>query len=68
MRPGESRMRGQLARPVREGGQRKRTSRNADTAPLADPTTTLSSSTTTGADWSAGGCLKASRASPGCTR
>jgi hypothetical protein len=32
-------MRGQLARPVREGGQGKRTSRNADTAPLADPTT-----------------------------
>jgi hypothetical protein len=34
----ESRMRGQPARPVREGGQRKRTESNPGTAPLADPT------------------------------
>ena len=51
----ESRMRGQLARPVREGGQRKRTSRNADTAPLADPTTMSSSPTSTAAGWPLGG-------------
>lgn len=36
-----SRMRGQLARPVHEGGQRKRTTSNRDTAPLADPTAAL---------------------------
>ncbi|WP_425413376.1 group II intron maturase-specific domain-containing protein [Micromonospora pallida] len=34
----ESRMRGQPARPVRAGGQRKRTESNPGTAPLADPT------------------------------
>lgn len=33
----ESRMRGQLARTVREGGQRKRTTSSPGTAPLADP-------------------------------
>jgi hypothetical protein len=61
-------MRGQLARPVREGGQTKRTSGNADTAPLADPTMTSNFSTTTGADWRGHGCRKASTASAGCTR
>ena len=36
----ESRMRGQLARPVREGGMKKRAGSNPDTALHADPTTT----------------------------
>ena len=35
----ESRMRGQLARPVREGGMKKRTASNRGTALHADPTT-----------------------------
>jgi hypothetical protein len=34
-------MRGQPARPVRAGGQRKRTESNPGTAPLADPTAPL---------------------------
>ena len=38
----ESRMRGQLARPVREGGMKKRTGSNPETALHADPTTTSS--------------------------
>jgi hypothetical protein len=33
-------MRGQLARPVREGGMKKRAGSNPDTALHADPTTT----------------------------
>lgn len=33
-------MRGQPARPVREGGMKKRTESNPDTALHADPTTT----------------------------
>ena len=35
----ESRMRGQLARPVREGGMEKRAGSNPETALHADPTT-----------------------------
>lgn len=34
-------MRGQLARPVREGGMKKRIRSNPDTALHADPTTTF---------------------------
>jgi RNA-directed DNA polymerase len=36
----ESRMRGQLARPVREGGMKKRAGSNPETALHVDPTTT----------------------------
>jgi hypothetical protein len=61
-------MRGQLARPVREGGQRKRTSGNAETAPLADPTMTLRYKQTTGAGWPGPGYPRGWRASLGCTR
>ena len=35
----ESRMRGQLARPVREGGMKKRAGSNPETALHVDPTT-----------------------------
>jgi hypothetical protein len=37
----ESRMRGQLARPVREGGMKKRAGSNPETALHVDPTTTF---------------------------
>jgi len=46
----ESRMRGQLARPVREGGMEKRAGSNPGTALHADLTTTSRWKTTTGGD------------------
>jgi hypothetical protein len=51
-------MRGQLARPVRAGGTRKRAGRNPETAPRADPTTMWRSSMIGGAGWPGDGYRK----------
>lgn len=52
-------MRGQPARPVRDGGLRKRVGGNTFTAPQADRTMMLRSSTSRAGGWCVGACRKA---------